>query len=293
MQDFLHGIWVPIVTPFTADGEAIDHAALARLARHLADRGVAGLVAGATTGEGCSLSAAEQHAVFDTLRRELGAHYPLLAGISLPDTRSASGAARAFAAAGADGLLVTTPPYLRPDQDGLRRHFETVAEAADLPLVIYNIPYRSGVCVELETLQALARDARIVGIKECGASVDRLMRLIHDTPLRVMIGEDSQCFAALCLGAHGAIAAAAHLRPELWVRLFERVRASELAAARQLAAGLQPLIRALFAEPNPAPVKALLARTGFGNATPRLPLTPASAACVHAAAQALAALAGF
>ena len=159
----------------------------------------------------------------------------------------------------------------------MQRHFEAIVEAADLPVLIYNIPYRTGVNVELETLQALARDPRVVGVKECGGSVERLLRLVHETPLRVFSGDDSQNFAALCLGAHGTIAASAHILPRWHVRIRELLASGELAAARRIVVALQPLIRDLFAEPNPAPLKALLADQGWCAADVRLPFVPASA----------------
>jgi 4-hydroxy-tetrahydrodipicolinate synthase len=173
-------------------------------------------------------------------------------------------------------LLVTPPTYVRPSQQGVQRHFEVIVEAADLPLLIYNIPYRTGVNVELETLQALASDPRVAGIKECGGSVERLLRLVHETPLRVFSGDDGQNFVALCLGAHGTIAAAAHILPQWHVRIRELLNRGELAAARRLAVALQPLIRDLFAEPNPAPLKALLAHQSWCTADVRLPFVPAS-----------------
>lgn len=273
MQQIIEGIWVPIVTPFR--GERIDHAALARLARHLAGHGVAGLVAGATTGEGALLLPGEQEALFATLREAVPT-LPIVLGLSQPATQAASEQARTLAALRPAGLLATPPTYVRPTQAGIRRHFEAIAEAADLPVLVYNIPYRTGVNVELETLKALARDPRIAGIKECGGSVERLLRLVHETPLRVFSGDDSQNFAALCLGAHGTIAAAAHVLPHWHVRVWELLRQGRLAAARRIAVALQPLVRNLFAEPNPAPVKALLAELALCEAEVRLPFLPAS-----------------
>jgi len=292
MQQIFQAIWVPIVTPFTAAG-AIDHTALAGLGRYLAAQGVAGLVVGATTGEGCSLSDDEHRAIFGTLRSTLGSQYPLVMGICESDTHKAILTAQHMAELAPSGLLVTAPPYLRPSQAGLQQHFEAIAEATELPVLIYNIPYRTGTCLDVETLQALSHHPHIVGIKECGASVDRLMRLIHETSLQVLIGEDSQFFAALCLGAHGAIAAAAHLRPDLWVRIHTLLRAGQIEAARHLAVALQPLIRALFAEPNPAPVKALLAHAGQIGPTLRLPLLSASPECCENAQKMLENLARF
>lgn len=272
MQANFEGIWVPIVTPFQND--AVDHAALARLARHLAEQGIAGLVAGATTGEGALLAPGEEEAIFSTLRAAVPGT-PIVLGLSQASTQAAAAQARSLAALRPEGLLVTPPPYVRPSQAGVQRHFEAVAEATDLPVLVYNIPYRTGVNVELETLQALARDPRIAGIKECGGSSERMMRLVHETPLRVLSGDDNQNFAALCLGAHGTIAAAAHILPAWHVRIHELVRGGRLATARRIAQALQPLVRDLFAEPNPAPLKALLAHQGWCSAALRLPFLPA------------------
>lgn len=273
MQTTFEGIWVPIVTPLR-DG-AIDHPALTRLAQHLAASGIAGLVAGATTGEGALLGEDEHEALFATLRKAVPT-LPVVLGISHASTHAAVAQAKRLASLRPDGLLVTAPTYVRPSQQGVQRHFETLAEAADTPLLIYNIPYRSGVNVELETLQALARDPRVVGVKECGGSTDRLLRLVHETPLRILSGDDNQNFAALCLGAHGTIAASAHVLPERHVQLWQRLRHGDLAAARRIAVQLAPMVRALFAEPNPAPLKAWLAQQGWCSDEVRLPFVPAS-----------------
>jgi len=274
MQTRFEGIWVPIVSPFA--GEAIDHSALARLARHLEANGIAGLVVGATTGEGALLRAEEQEAMFATLREAVPG-LPLVLGLSESATHAAVARARRLAALGADGLLATAPTYVRPTQEGIRRHFEAIVEAADRPLLIYNIPYRTGVDVDIATLQVLARDPRVVGIKECGGSDERMWRLLRETPLRVLSGDDNQNFVALCLGAHGTIAASAHVRPDLHLRMFQQVRAGQLDAAREIAAALRPIVGDLFAEPNPAPLKALLARHQWCANRLRLPFLPASA----------------
>jgi len=273
MRTRFEGIWVPIVTPFSGDN--IDHAALAHIARHLAVNRVAGLVAGATTGEGALLRAGEQEALFATLR-EAAPELPVVLGLSHAATEAAVSQARTLAAQQPAGLLATAPVYVRPTQEGIRRHFESIVEAADLPLLVYNIPYRSGVNVELETLQALATDSRIAGVKECGGSAERLMRLVHETPLSILSGDDNQNFTALCAGAHGTIAASAHLLPYWHVRIYELLRDGELAAARQIAVALQPIIRSLFAEPNPAPLKAWLEQQEFCSSEVRLPFVPAS-----------------
>jgi 4-hydroxy-tetrahydrodipicolinate synthase len=271
------GIWVPIVTPFK--GGDVDHPALRQLARRLADHGIRGLVAGATTGEGSSLAEDEQLAVFHSLRDELGSDYPVAIGMAEVATAPAVALAREFAAVRPAALLVAVPPYLRPSQEGIRAHFEAVVEAADLPLILYNIPYRVGTSIELTTVQALAADRRVVAIKECGASVERLNALVTQTPLKVLAGDDAQMFTTLCLGGHGAISAAAHVRPDLFVRMHALLCEERLNDARQIAQRLQAMIRALFSEPNPAPIKALLAMQQLMRDEVRLPLLPASALC--------------
>lgn len=273
MQISFEGIWVPIVTPFR--GDQVDHPALARLSCYLAEQGISGLVAGATTGEGALLRPGEQEAIFSTLREAVPT-MPIVLGVSQSATEMAAEQARCLAALRPEGLLVTAPTYVRPSQGGVQRHFEAIAEAADLPVIIYNIPYRTGVNIELDTLQALARDSRITGIKECGGSVERLLRLVHETPLRVLSGDDNQNFVALCLGAHGTIAASAHILPQWHVRIRELILSGQLATARRMAVALQPIIRDLFSEPNPAPLKALLAHQNWCSAAVRLPFMPAS-----------------
>jgi len=278
MHTSFEGIWVPIITPFS--GGKIDHPALARLAGYLQTNRIAGLVVGATTGEGALLQPGEQEAMFATLRDAVP-DMPIVLGLSHAATQAAVEHARRLAALEPEGLLVTAPVYVRPTQEGIRRHFEAVAEAADRPLLVYNIPYRCGVNVEIETLQMLATDKRIVGIKECGGSIDRMIRLIHETPLSVLSGDDNQNFVALCLGGHGTIAASAHVRPDLHVRIFQHCRDGDLIAARRLALALQAVIRELFAEPNPAPLKALLASQGWCANELRLPFLPASAELIE------------
>jgi len=270
----LEGIWIPIVTPFRDD--AIDHAALTRLARDLTAAGISGFVAGATTGEGALLSMDEQAAVFNTLRHA-APHLPVVLGVSSASTAAAAHQAKTLAALHPDGLLVTPPSYVRPTQLGVQKHFEAVADAAPhAPIIVYSIPYRTGVTVEVETLQTLAQQGCVVGIKECGGDIARMLRLIHDTPLQVLSGDDGMNFSALCLGAHGTIAASAHILPHWHVRMHNMLRQGELARARQIAVALHPITQLLFAEPNPSPLKALLAETGHLAADVRLPFVPVS-----------------
>ncbi|GLS03103.1 4-hydroxy-tetrahydrodipicolinate synthase [Chitiniphilus shinanonensis] len=270
------GIWVPMVTPLR-DG-ALDLPAAARLASHLAGSGIAGLVLCGTTGEASALSATERRALFDAVRQAVD--LPLIVGVSGSATAAVVEQAASWDEAGAAGLLVAAPYYVRPSQAGVRAHFEAVAGATRLPIVLYNIPYRTGVNIEVDTVRALARNPQFVAIKESGGgSLAQLAALLAHTPLTVLCGEDAQLFPAFCLGAQGAIAAAAHLHPQRYVQLLADVRAGRLAEAREQARRLQPLIAALFSEPNPAPLKAALSHAGWLADELRLPMLPAGGDC--------------
>lgn len=281
MQTSFTGVWVPIVTPFlSGDAARIDHPALARLARHLAGQGISGLIVGATTGEGILLRPGEQESALATLRAAVP-QLPLVLGLSTASTQDAVERALALSRLQPDGLLVTPPLYVRPSQAGIRRHLEAVTQAADLPVLVYNIPYRTGCQVELETLQQLAQDPRVIGLKECGSSPERMQRLVHETPLRILSGDDAQNFMALCLGAHGVIAASAHVMAHWHVQMQALIAGNQWQQARRIADALQALTRDLFAEPSPAPLKALLAADGWCSPEVRPPFLPISQA-LHA-----------
>lgn len=271
------GIWVPLVTPFR--GGAVDLASLQRLAEHLLKQGVDGLVVCGTTGEPATLSDDEQDRVLAAVLEVVQDRVPVVFGLSGNDTAAMRARLRTLESHALSGWLVSAPYYTRPSQTGIRRHFKTLADATGMPLLLYNIPYRSGVAMETETLKALAQHPRIVGIKQsAGHDLDQLSALIDETGLQVLSGEDALIFVCACLGGHGAIAAAALVRPDLYRRLWSRVQAGDLAAARRLHHVLLPWIRLLFAEPNPAPLKAALAMMGLIPDGLRLPMTAVSAA---------------
>ena len=163
-------------------------------------------------------------------------------------------------------------------QAGLAAFFRTVADASSVPIILYDIPYRTGVVLELATLRALAAHERIVAIKDCGGDAAKTQALIADGQLQVLAGEDAQIFSTLALGGAGAIAASAHAHTGHFVELMQCLERGDLPAARALWQPLQPHIAACFAEPNPAPIKALLAQQGRMRATLRAPMQPASAA---------------
>jgi 4-hydroxy-tetrahydrodipicolinate synthase len=281
MSDF-SGIWVPLITPF-ADG-AVDHAALRTLVRRYADAGIAGLVALGTTGEPAALDAAEQDAVLTTILDEAQAAsrgaqpLPVLVGVSGNHTASMRERIEQLNPLPIAGLLIAAPYYIRPSQAGIVGHFTALADASDKPVMLYDIPYRTGVRLELDTLLTLAAHPRIQAVKDCAGSLDTTLALIRDARLQVLAGEDLALFNTLCLGGSGAIAASAHLRPERFVALYRALAEGRLEEGRRIFHALVPLIQLAFAEPNPAPVKALLARQGLIRDELRMPMTRASAA---------------
>lgn len=279
----IHGIWVPLVTPFR-QGQ-IDLDAAQRLASHLVAKGVHGLVVCGTTGEAISLDESEQQALLDAVLVAVGSDYPVMMGLGGSDTRSVAAQARRYDEHNIAGFLVAAPSYVRPSQEGLLRHFEAIAQNTCHDIVLYNIPYRTGVNIDLPTLQELARNPRFVAIKECGGNINQLIDFINETPLIVLGGEDALILPTLCLGGRGAIAAAAHIRPDLFVALYERVQSGDFAEARAIFKLLLPLIRTLFSEPNPGPLKAALARDGWIEDELRLPMTTCTAACRNRLAQ--------
>jgi 4-hydroxy-tetrahydrodipicolinate synthase len=284
----LHGIWVPLVTPMH-HGE-IDLSRLQNLADGLIAKGVHGLVACGTTGEAPQLDLAEQSAVLAAVLETARKRCPVLMGVGGSDTFAAASRVLQFDDTDLAGYLVSTPAYVRPSQEGLLRHFETIAESTERPIVLYNVPARTGVNLELATARRLAARPQFAAIKEAGGSLRQLTDLVRQTPLAVLCGDDALLFSALCNGGHGAISAAAHIRPDLYVRLYELVRAERLAEARDLFGKLLPMMQLLFSEPNPAPLKAALSMQGLMRDELRLPMTPAGTECRGRMAAALEAL---
>ena len=269
------GLWIPLVTPFK-DGD-IDHPALATLTTHLAIQGVAGFVACGSTGEAAALDKAEQLAVLETV---LGAAQglPVVMGLSGYHLGQTVEWVQTLAGYPLAGLLVPAPHYIRPSQEGLLLWFRTLADASSVPLVVYDIPYRTGVTLTTDTLLALAEHPRIRAVKDCGGNAAKTQALIADGRLAVLAGEDTQMFTTLASGGHGAIAASAHWQAPRFVELMELLRVGDLPAARRVWQALLPWVEACFAEPNPAPLKAVLAHAGWMCNELRAPMMAASAA---------------
>jgi 4-hydroxy-tetrahydrodipicolinate synthase len=276
------GVWLPLITPFK--DEAIDAASLRRLIGHYADTPVDGLIVGATTGEGLTLDDLEiEQLVMVTAaaQRDFGLRVPLYLGVSGSDTRKVAKWLSRTNNWPLDGYLIACPYYTRPSQAGLMLHFERLAEATARPIMIYNIPYRTGVNLGNETMLRLAERSNIVGVKDCCGDTLQSVELLRKRPrgFAVLTGEDAQFYGALMRGSDGGILAAAHVQTEA----FANVRRQLLAGDQLGAAAQWRLIadsaRLLFCEPSPAPLKYWLWRCGLIDSPElRLPMTPITSA---------------
>ncbi|AZS82295.1 4-hydroxy-tetrahydrodipicolinate synthase [Achromobacter sp. MY14] len=274
-QSVFQGVWVPLVTPFA--GGAVDGGALRRLVRHYAAAGVNGLVVCGSTGEAASLDDAEQLAVLDAVLTEAG-RLPVIMGLAGNHQGHVLQRLSAFGTRPLAGILAPAPYYVRAGQEGAAAYFRCLADASRFPLVLYDIPYRTGTTLDTSTLLSLAAHPNIAAIKDCGGALDKTLALIADGQMNVLAGEDLQTLSVLCLGGTGMIAAAAHLRPDLFVAMYQAVRGQQLDLARSLFHALAPVIQLAFEEPNPGPLKAQLGRQGLLTDELRLPMPAASAA---------------
>lgn len=272
-RDF-SGLWIALITPFRDD--AVDHPALVRLVKHYAAAGVSGFVACGSTGESAALDKAEQLAVLDTVLKAADA-LPVVMGLSGYHLGQTMAWYKELALRPVAGLLVSAPHYIRPAQAGLVHWFTALADASAKPLLIYDIPYRTGATMTLETLLTLAAHPNIRGIKDCGGDAGKTQALVTDGRLRVLTGEDGQIFNTLAIGGAGAISACAHVCTAQFVQVVRCLQNGELQTARTLWQPLVPVVNAAFAEPNPAVIKAVLARQGLMQDGLRLPMVGASA----------------
>ena len=272
----LSGSITALATPFTPAGE-IDLDAWARLLRMQLEGGTQGVVVAGSTGEAAALYDAEYDALLRIAVETAGGHVPVLAGTGLSSTAKTIEQTRRVATLGADAALVVTPPYVRPTQPGMEAHFRAVADDGALPLVLYNVPGRTGCDLLPATAAALAGHERIIGIKEACADAGRMAALL---PLRaegfaVLSGDDPTAARAMLAGADGVVSVASNVLPRAMRRLCDLARARNEAEALALDARLQPVFAFLGVEPNPIPLKALLARMRVGHGL-RLPLTALS-----------------
>jgi 4-hydroxy-tetrahydrodipicolinate synthase len=278
----LRGAFTALVTPFTADG-AIDEAAFRRLVAWQVLAGIDGLVPVGTTGEAPTLSAAERDrlielAVLTVAERPSRTRIPVIAGTGSNDTRASIEATRRAAGLGADAALVVTPYYNRPDQRMLEAHFMAIADEGGLPIVVYNVPSRTGANVEADTFLRLAEHPNVVAVKEASGNIEQLAVICRDRPrdVAVLAGDDAATLAVLAMGGDGIVSVASNEIPGEMGALVSAWHAGDADGARRIHDRWLPLFRANFhGAPNPVPAKAAMLAMGLlDNDATRAPLLP-------------------
>jgi 4-hydroxy-tetrahydrodipicolinate synthase len=266
------GLSVAMATPFRNGN--LDHAAVDRLIDHLVTGGVHGLVPAGCTGEAAALDLAEREWLVRRCVERKGPGVFVLAGTGTNITRSTCDLTRRAEDWGADGALVITPYYNKPTQAGLLRHYEEVARSSRLPIVLYNVPGRTSVKLEPETIRRLAEIPNIVAVKEACGSLDQVSELCATSTITVLSGDDSLTLPMLAAGATGVVSVLGNVFPAPLRRMLDAFAAGDIALARRIHLGLFPLFKGLFLESNPGPLKRALAVRGFIAEEFRLPLVP-------------------
>jgi 4-hydroxy-tetrahydrodipicolinate synthase len=267
------GIATALVTPLTSEG--VNYDALGRLIDWQIDEGINALVICGTTGEGSTLTDEEHREVIRYGVERVAGRVPVIAGTGSNDTDYALDLTRHACEAGADGVLVVTPYYNKATQNGLIRMFSTIADASDAPVILYNVPSRTGVNIEPKTVQALAEHPNIAGIKEASGNISQVAEIMARAGDKIDLysGNDDEIVPTLALGGKGCISVLSNPLPRKTVEICNRFFAGDIAGAAALQLELLPLIRALFSEVNPIPAKAAMAAMGFCENYLRLPLT--------------------
>ena len=266
----LQGVYTAIVTPFR-DGK-VDQVALGQIVDEQIAAGVAGLVPVGTTGESPTLDYEEHAQVIEFVIARTNHRCQVIAGTGANSTAEALKLTQEAAKAGADATLQVTPYYNKPTAEGLYRHFATVADQGGLPVVLYNVPGRTGKEIDVKTVARLAKNPRIVAVKEAGGSADRVSQLLSSCDITILSGDDSLTLPMMVLGATGVISVASNLIPREVVEMVRCALRNEWSQARQLHYRLYPLFRDLFVETNPIPIKAAMAMAGMIQEEYRLPL---------------------
>ncbi len=262
-----------MVTPFDADGQ-VDYAVAKRLALALLDSGSDGLVIAGTTGEAPTLTNGEKLRLFDAVKSAVGDRGAVLAGTSTYNTAESFDLSREAERTGVDGLLLTTPYYSKPPQEGIFRHFQAIASAVSIPCVIYNIPGRTGINVTADTQLRIAQIPNVIGVKEASGDLDQIARLIEEAPgYRIWSGDDQLTLPILSLGGYGCICVVSHLVGIQMRGLIQAHVAGRVDEAARIHRRLLPLMKTLMTVAgNPVPVKYALNQVGFPAGGFRLPL---------------------
>jgi len=275
MRHAFTGVGTALVTPFTGTGK-LDEAAVRRLGRRQIDAGVHFLCPCGTTGENPTLTDAERLRIVEILVDESKGVTPVLAGAGGYNTDEVIHLAREMEKRGAAGLLSVTPYYNKPTQEGLYQHYKALAESTRLPIIVYNVPGRTGVNVEVATLVRLAALPNIAGVKEASGNVTQMCEICRAVPdgFIVLSGDDALTLPLMAVGGRGIISVASNEIPADMVQMVEAAERNDFAAARKTHARILPLMQINFVESNPVPVKAAMAAMGLLEEQYRLPMTP-------------------
>lgn len=285
----INGVWLPIITPFSDD--KVDYKSYRKLIDYYTGKGISGLIPLGTTGESPAIEEDEYQEIIEKTLEFNNNRVPVFVGAGGNYTKKVLKQLKVLEKLKVDGILSVCPYYNRPDQNGIYQHFRQISEATDLPVIIYNIPYRTGRNIENDTIRKLAELPNIVGLKDSCGDLKQTMDLLLHPPadFSILTGEDLQYYTTLLLGGAGGILAAAHLATETYVDIYKLVRDNNHQLALERWKKVIDVIPLLFTEPNPAPLKYCLKQLGLiSSSETRLPLTAISPGLEKKLDQALA-----
>ena len=268
----LQGVYTALVTPFS--GGAVDFDKLGELVEMQVSAGVDGIIPVGTTGESPTLTYEEHQQVIETVVKTAAGRCQVIAGTGANSTSEAIAMTKHARAVGADATLQVTPYYNKPTQEGLYRHFSEVADQGGLPVVLYNVPGRTGVAIAIETVVRLCGNNNIVGMKEAGGSVERVSAVLDQCDITILSGDDALTLPMMAVGASGIVSVASNLIPAQMKQLTDAMLEGNWMAAQDLHRKYYPLFRDQFVETNPIPIKAAMAMAGLLEEEYRLPLCP-------------------
>ena len=275
MRTMFTGVGTALVTPFTKSG-ALDEPAVRRLARRQIDAGVHFLVPCGTTGETPTLTAAERRRVVELVLEEANGQVPVMAGAGANDTKDAVELSKEMHSIGVQGLLQVTPYYNKPTPEGLFAHFSAIAEATPLPVLLYNVPGRTGCNIDAFTLAKLAAIPHVIGVKEASGNITQMIEICRAVPedFLVLSGDDAMTLPLMAIGGRGLISVASNSLPAEMVQVVEAAERGDYATARRLHQRLVPIMLGNFIESNPGPVKYAMAVMELLEEAYRLPMVP-------------------
>ncbi|MDH7578434.1 MAG: 4-hydroxy-tetrahydrodipicolinate synthase [Bacillota bacterium] len=282
MKDFGR-VLTAMVTPFTENGE-VAYEQAATLARHLIKTGSDGIVVSGTTGESPVLTKEEKGKLFAVVKEAAGDQATVIAGTGSNDTRASIELTKIAEKTGVDGIMLVTPYYNKPSQEGLYQHFKAIAQETSLPIIVYNVPGRTSVNLLPGTLVRLAEIDNIVAVKEASGNLDQVAEIKRTTPQNFIIysGDDSLTLPMLALGCYGVISVASHVAGKLINKMINSFVAGKIEEAKEIHLKIFPLLKVLFITTNPVPVKAAVKLIGIDAGPPRLPLVEATVQEVEA-----------